>query len=274
LLRSPVILAALVCLCTAVQAMEPIAEIPVSIKRSLPMIPVRVAGVPLSLMFDLGGSSAITLTPNEARRAKVKVDGSLALTANVIGETRSEQTFIADNVAIDRLRLENVSGHIVRCGQYAPPHRGGSIGFSAVSDYLLVIDYPMHRLRLYRSGDADALASECPGPTFAANYSDGIFGSIGETTFGPARLLWDTGASSNLIHPHLLQPTNAHPRTIDGGPPVVDVEHLAIGSTVLPPQRFRVFPFAEPPVDAFLGTPFFLNRKVCFDIPLGKAAIK
>jgi hypothetical protein len=68
----------------------------------------------------------------------------------------------------------------------------------------------------------------------------------------PLWLLFDTGATSAIA---------------------LTARQVSIDDAKLPAQQFRLWTFATPAVDAFMGTPFFLDHKTCFDIPRGRAAI-
>jgi hypothetical protein len=171
------------------------------------------------------------------------------------------------------LPLGDIEGGESTFGDAAPPDRNGYIGMPVLGRYLLVLDYPRKRVRLYKSGNSEAFSRECGARTFRVDFVNGIAQSIGSTEFGDRLFLWDTGATDNVIRPSALPPTQAVGRQIDDGPPVTYIERLELAEQNIGPQQFRIVPFGAPAVDAYLGADLFLSRKVCLDIPQRKGAV-
>jgi hypothetical protein len=118
------------------------------------------------------------------------------------------------------------------------------------------------------------MTHECGAARFKVELRDGAVQSQGQTEFGRRLFLWDTGATENNLRPSVLPPeVVAAASTIDDGPPVVRIEHVAIDGIDIGPQSFRLWPFQEPAVDAYLGTGLFSTRKVCLDIAMGRGAV-
>lgn len=254
-------------------APQPLADIPIEIRHGLPTVDVRVSGETLKLFLDLGGHRAIALTASELSRAKVRFLARTNQFRNSSGQIMESRQFIAENVFLGHLPLGDLEGGESIFGDDAPPDRNGYIGMPVLGRYLLVVDYPAKRVRPYKSGDAEALASECGTKTFTIALVNGIAQSVGSTEHGDRVFLWDTGATHNVIRPTALPPDTARGRRIDDGPPVVNLDKLKLGEHDIGSQEFRLVQFGAPAVDAYLGAGLFASRRVCLDIPQGKGAI-
>ena len=256
-----------------VQAPKPLADIPIRMVHDLPTADVIVAGTPLALMIDLGGFAGIALTGGELARTNVKfLEGSDRYT-DIDGHEYAARRFVAPDVILGGRSFGALNGNESVFAEGAgPPDGNGYIGFGFLHQFLLVLDYPAARFRLYRSGDDAAFEAECGRDSFPVESEKGITRSVAKTERGNLRLLWDTGATVNAIHPALFNVSEQVPDD-QGGPPLVSLAALALAGHDYGPVPFRVTDFVGPPVDGILGTPFLASRKLCFDLPRGKAAI-
>ncbi len=244
------------------------------LRHGLPTVKASIGGETLDLFLDLGAFEPISLTAAEMARARVQVLPETTRFRDALGQVIEASHFVAKDVRLAGYPLGDVKGgEAVTTGGYEPPDRNGNIGRPVLGSYLLVLDYPHARVRLYESGNDAAMTRECGGKRFQVQLRDGVE-SDGQTEFGRRRFLWDTGATDNNIRPSALPPkVVAAARTIDDGPPVVQVEHLALDGIEIGPQRFRLWAFEEPAVDAYLGTGLFSTRKVCLDVTRGHGAV-
>jgi hypothetical protein len=252
---------------------QPLADIPIEIRHRLPTVDVRVAGQPLKLFLDLGGHQAIALTPSELLRVPVRFRDSSDKFRNSTGEVLISRRFVAGKVFLGSLSLGDLEGGESIFGDSVPPDRNGYIGMPVLGRYLLVLDFPQKRVRMYHSGDTAAMKSECGGETFAIRLEKGIAVSTGSTEHGDRLFIWDTGATDNVVRPSALPPEKAWGHRIDDGPPVVTLEHLKLGGRDIGPQTFRLVQFGAPDVDAYLGADLFSSRRVCLDVRKGIGAI-
>lgn len=253
---------------------HPLADIPVEIRNRLPTVDVRVSGQPFRLFLDLGGHRAIALTTSELARVPVRFRDSSDQFRNSTGQVLTSRRFLAEGVFLASFYLGDLEGGELIFGDSAPPDRNGYIGMPVLGRYLLVIDYPQKRVRLYDSGNTAALMNECGGETFPIRLEKGIAVSTGSTEHGDRLFIWDTGATDNVVRPSALPPEKGAGRRIDDGPPVVTLERLKLGGLDIGPQQFRLVQFGAPDVDAYLGADLFASRRVCLDVRKGIGAIR
>jgi len=255
------------------RAPHPIADIPIRMVHDLPTTDVVVAGKQLALMIDLGGFAGIALTTAELIGTDVKfLEGSNRYT-DIDGHEYASRRFVVPEIILGGQSFGPLDGsESVFVEGAGPPDNNGYIGFGFLHQFLLVLDYPGGHFRLYRSGDDAAFEAECGHESFPVESEKGITRSVANTDRGSLRVLWDTGATVNAIHSALFAVSD---QTADdqGGPPFVSLTTLSLAGRDYGPVQFRVTDFVGPPVDGILGTPFLGQRKLCFDLTRGKAAI-
>jgi hypothetical protein len=254
--------------------LQPLADIPIEIRNRLPTVDVRVSGQPFKLFLDLGGFQALALTTSELTRVGVRFHDSSDQFRNSKGQILTSRRFLAEGVFLDSFYLGDLEGGESIFGDSVPPDRNGHIGMPVLGHYLLVVDYPQKRVRLYGSGNTAALKGECGEKTFPVRLEKGIAVSTGSTEHGDRLFIWDTGSTDNVIRPSVVPPQKAAGRRIDDGPPVVTLERLELGGHDIGPQQFRLVPFGAPDVDAYLGADLFATRRVCLDVRKGIGAIR
>ena len=255
-------------------APRPLADIPIELRHGLPTMDVVVGGETLKLFLDLGGYQPISLTASEMERAKVTMLPRVTHFRNSEGQAFEARQFLAGKVRIAGFELGDLEGGEALHGKSGPPDGNGDIGRPVVDHYLLVLDYPQKHIRLYASGDDAAMRAECGSRRFRIDAVDGVVRSIVETEFGPRVFLWDTGATHNMVRPAVLpREAVAAARKIDDGPPVAELQHLALNGHDVGMQPFRLIEFSAPMVDGYLGAGILSSHKVCLDIPRNVGAI-
>lgn len=253
---------------------RPLAEIPVEIRNRLPTVDVRVSGQLFRLFLDLGGHRAIALTTAELARVPVRFSDRPDQFRNSKDQVLVSRRFLAEGVFLGSFYLGDLEGGESIFGDSAPPDRNGYVGMPVLGRYLLAIDYPRKRVRLYASGNTTAMTDECGEETFPIRLEKGIAVSTGHTEHGDRLFIWDTGSTDNVVRPSAVPPEKRAGRRIDDGPPVVTLERLTLGGLDIGPQQFRLVQFGAPDVDAYLGADLFESRRVCLDIRKGIGAIR
>jgi hypothetical protein len=252
----------------------PLVDIPIELRQRLPNIDVMISGQRFKLFLDLGGFHAMSLTTAELGRVDVQWHDSPHEFMNSAGKMFESRRFTVASVAIGGVSFgELEGGEFVFDEALAPPDRNGYIGMGLLGQFLVVLDYPARRVRLYRSGDGRAFDAECGRNTFEVSVVDGVAQSVVRTEHGDLRVEWDTGATHNFIRPAAIRRGRDADRRTESAQPTVTLASVRLGAQELGPLEFRVAQFHAPALDAILGTSFFLSRKVCLDLPQGKGAI-
>jgi hypothetical protein len=248
----------------------PLVDIPIELRQRLPNVDVLISGQRFKLFLDLGGFHAIGLTSAELGRADVQWIDSPHTLMNSADNMFESRRFIAPDVAIGGVSFGDLEGgEFLFDDTLAPPDRNGYIGMGLLGQFLVVLDYPARRVRLYASGDRRAFAAECGRNAFDVSLVDRVAQSVLSTEHGDLRVEWDTGATHNFIRPAAIG------RGRDAGPaqPSLTIASVRLAAQELGPLEFRVAQFHAPALDAILGTSFFLSKKVCLDLPQGLGAI-
>jgi hypothetical protein len=252
----------------------PLVEIPIELRQRLPNVEVLISGQRFKLFLDLGGFHAISLTTTELDRAHVQLVDNPDTFFNSAGRMFESRRFTAPDVVIGGASFGELDGgELLFDDALAPPDRNGYIGMGLLGQFLVVLDYPARRVRLYPSGDSRALAAECGRNTFEVSLVDMVAQSVVRTELGDLRVEWDTGATHNFIRPATVGRGRDTARRTDAAQPTVTLASVRLAAQELGPLEFRVAQFRAPALDAIFGTSFFLSRKVCLDLPQGRGAI-
>lgn len=253
---------------------SPLLDLPIELRYRLPTVDVLVSGQPFKLFLDLGGFHAISLTTAELSRSNVRFLESPHEFMNSAGTIFESRRFVAPNVVIGGVSFGDLEGgEFLFNDAVAPPERNGYIGIGLLGQFLVVLDYPAQRVRLYQSGDARALELECGRKGFDVSMENKVAQSTVRTDYGDLLFEWDTGATYNFIRPAAIRRGESVDRRSDMGQATISIASLRIGAQELGPQEFRVAQFHAPALDAIFGTSFFASRKVCLDMPQGRGAI-
>jgi hypothetical protein len=249
-------------------------DLPITLRHNLPTLRAFVAGTPLDLFLDLGGHNAISLTAEELAQTNVQYLSKADRYRNAMGEVFTAQRFVAPNLVIGGVSFGDVEGgEYVHPSVGGPPDRNGYIGKALLTRYLIVLDYPHSRVRLYRPGNEAAFARECGIAQFAVSNRDGVISSVAYTTYGKLSVQWDTGATDNFLRPSTIGAAASAAKKVDDGSPILAVPAVTLGTEDIGPLSFRLLEFSDPAVDATFGTGLFASRKVCLDFATGRGAV-
>lgn len=249
--------------------------IPVSLRNHLPTATVWVNGQPQELFLDLAGSAALALTPHELSSTSVDYLSTGTSVRDAMGYITQGRRFLAQSVRVGATEIGPLVGEEWHIGAYGPPDRNGYLGMGLFANRLAVFDYSQGSVRLYSGQNPRRLREECgDSAILAIRVENGIAVSLVHTNVGPLRVLWYSGSTDNVVRSTLLTDNNLKSVPVEDGPPVFSFrEFTGLGATV-PSPEFRDVPFQAPDVDLVLGTPFFLQNKVCLDLAAGQAAVK
>jgi hypothetical protein len=258
---------------TTTVAIEPPIRVPLELRNGMPTTTVNVGDTPLRLFLDLGGYSAIALTPAELSKVQVRYLAESTRSTNASGNIYETRRFVASAVSLGGVLLGDLEGtEFVFPETAAPPDRNGFLGFALLSRFLMVIDYPGRSLRLYASGSREAMIRECGNKSFEIDVVNGVAQSIADTDQGKLVFSWDTGSTRSVIRPSSAGSANG--ATSVAGAPLHRTARFVLGSSDFGPQSFLTIDYRGIKVDGVLGTDFFVSRVVCLDIGRGQGAAK
>lgn len=251
---------------------RPVAEIQIGMRNRLPTTTVTISGKSLPLFLDLGAAGSVNLTTGELATTAPKYFGDVVSIVTANGTHYDARRYVLSDVVIGGAHFGGIEGIESVIYPGGPPDRNGNLGVAFLGKYLLVVDYPAHRVRLYDSGDEQAMRSECGSSEFSIDLVDGVAESIGSTESGRLRFMWDTGSTDNVIRSSVLpksyQKSHKNAESAYAVVNSIQLDNVDIGTS-----KFRVIEFPEPDVDAVFGTDFFAVHRVCIDLIKRKGAI-
>lgn len=255
----PATLCALALACMGSQAAAPVGTIPLSSRNGLSFADLRVGEVQVQAQFDLGGYQTLALSAEDLKAVQAEASGAQTRAQSHDGSVHQSRSFLFSKVELGTLRWPGVEG-----GQAAPGKRS-YFGYGLLKDYLVVVDYPKHELRLFPSGDGEAMDRECGSGRFELDDSLGVIRARVDLDAQPMNALLDTGANFSVVRPsalHLELPP------ADAKPSLHRLTALRLGSLHIAVLQAALVEFKAPPVDMVLGANFFQGRVLCLD---GKA---
>ncbi len=236
------------------------APIPFELKGGRPMIQARLNGVPVGLLLDMGGYATVALIPKDAQAV-----GARRTDATQTSTTYDGRSQAATGLHFDSLMLGPIDFGAVT-GSETPGAKTSYVGAGLLGKHLMVLDYPHQQLRLYASGDKEALRRECGASTFTVNVVRGVLQSQLVAQGKTLTAAWDTGANFSVIRPSALN--LQVPDYVPGTQPSMQVlESVQINQNPFGNLNAALIEFKAPPVDMVLGANFFQGRVVCLDGP-------
>ena len=231
------------------------------------MVGAAINHVPLSLLLDLGGFDTISL--NKADSAKVGAQGKdQRRQASLFdGKLQEYQGLHFKAVTVGNAEFGEVEGS-------ALSGEGNSyVGAGLLEKWLVVLDYPHSQVRLYKSGNSQALERECGTTTFPVDVRRGVFQTYMRTEGKLVTAAFDTGANFSVIRPSALNLRGAE-HYPDSSPEIHKLREIRINRAKISELSAALIEFKAPPVDIVLGTNFFQGRRVCLDGPAHIGAMR
>lgn len=230
--------------------------IPLVLEARLPNVNVEVAGAEYPLMFDLGDGRDLTLSPEIADAAGAVPTGETVESVDALGNRIIASRFRVPSIRVGAAVFHQVVGvEDIMDPSYPSPNPNGSIGrFLFGKGVGLLVDYPDAQLEVLPGLEADRwLAGRPCLPIEEREY--GLVSEL-ETSEGPLRFLWDTGAQACILRDDDASMEDSPP------PKQLDVHMAGTAHTI----AFLPFPFREPPVDGYIGYDFFAKHRVLFHL--------
>lgn len=252
---------------TSIQGKSKLMEVPFKLENRLPTIAATIAGKPVSLFVDLGGYKAIALVVRKQDDIELQYSDQIEQWRNSEGKIFTSRLFSVPSVRVGATDFGSLEG-VELPAEDRTFSQDGYIGFPALGRFLVVLDYPNHRMRFYPSGSKNDLKREC-GSTFPLQIVSGVVQSTVDTDRGPLIFQWDTGSTGNVLRPSSL-PENSYGKDVTSLP----LTKFAVGGRDFGRIRIPLREFIAPNVDGILGTDFFESKVVCLDLENQLGGIK
>jgi|GEM_PF-2168497 len=247
----------------------------VLVADGLPVVEMEIGGKKLRLIVDTGADKvSLGIKPSALDGVAVAYTGHYRKSRDINGKARTERFFEIPSATIGGLALRDIPGS-EELRDFVPAD--GIIGNAFLSAFILLIDYPGSRIKLYpRGAELPELAS---GTWSEIRFRRGYAGLTVDCAWsggGKGRFCLDTGASGlGVVHTGKLRPSDIS-REVEvpaamggtlslatlkdfslGGAPVGDLDCVAkdLGS---------VGPFG-PPFAGVVGYGVLKGRRVIFD---------
>jgi hypothetical protein len=233
-------------------------------ERGLPVTTARFGSAEAELLVDLGGASAVTLSPESLERIPHEKTDRTRVFHNARGDHLESRELRVREIALSTLILKDVVGQEqVHAEGFAPPVEAGTIGLALLREFRLLVDYGGGELTMT---DRRCPATDPPDPdtwTTAriTSEDDGVV--IDAVIDGQERrMVLDTGATYSALQRDAVPPDRVAEA---GGQEVHAPARVEIGGTAVDDLDFAVVDWPGPGVDGVLGCNFFASRVVRID---------
>lgn len=252
--------------------------IPIRIAETSPIIEVRVNGMPINVLFDIGRSGNVSLFPAVFEQIdKVQIGESVG-GVSMDGPTGGGRPiYRVDVVQVGDIGFTNVSmGEDFHDAEFqadfiARKDAYGFAGTGLFKNHKIVIDYQRRELTLIASDVPLDQQSACRGKEIPLITGlDWGLVTKASTEIGDIVLVWDTGAPGNLIFKKRTDTANLNLAEYDA----LTLKKLAFDEHEFGPMEFFVRDLSGPPFDGFIGYSFFMDHIVCVDFPGNRLLIR
>lgn len=263
--------------------LEPLADLPLLLRGTVPVLEAEINGQPAALVLDTGSDTTV-LTRAAARRLGVAESASGRNVGGAGGRAR------AGVAVLDGFRLGPVpvrTPRLLLIDAPAPP-LDGLLGIDALIDWEVELDIPAGRVRLFRARPCITArppwtepATQLPvqqqpgsGHLFVPVQLDGQ----------PLRAMLDTGASRSVVSLQAAADAGLGPRALAALPVLrgqainaegvllraAQFKSLEVGGTVLPNPALAVIDLPPFAGDMLVGGDYLGTRKLWFSFLLGR----
>lgn len=252
--------------------------IPLEIVSKTAYVDIEIEHKKLSVVFDLGASTPISLCEKVTDELKdiIFSDDCIRYT-DATGKVHCEKSFIIKKANSGKYCLNNLKGknlrpwgiHIVTTNDSHENNElendleEGIVGYSFFKESELIIDYPHKNLKISKRNDVSILPKEmvCYEVAFVIDQNGLVFEAQFDNKMG--KFLLDTGATGSILRKKDVH-VNAEKQ---------EVENFIVAKNNLGKYNFWAFDFPEPNVDGVLGYDFFEKNIVHINFINHKLAI-
>lgn len=248
--------------------------LPIRMVEEDPIIEVRVNGMSIDVLFDLGISGGLALFPSQLDRIEEKsqVDMSVGGTSMLGPTGGGRPIYEVELVEVGKLKIENARiGEDYHDDDFqeqsaAQNDAYGYFGREFLLDYKVIVDYAQSNLTIIPPDAPSEQQSACSGAKLSLIQGQdwGLVSNV-ETDIGEIVVVWDTGSPANVVSKKRTDMNDLRFETEDRQ----SFEQFRINGHDFGPQNFEVWDFGEygPPFDGFIGYDFFADHVVCIDFP-------
>jgi hypothetical protein len=228
--------------------------VPFEFVGNTPVIQVEIGNQRMPLLFDLGADD-IALSSDAMRSVQVQILAETYSLLDVYGSKIEGHKFLLPRMSIGSLEFRDVKGT-----EYVKaPIGSGHFGLELVKTFRLVLDYKAQQMTFIPLDEPNPAQHGCSGTEVP--FERGWPATKTATDWGELLLVWDTGASTNVIRESVVKE-----RGIPTEDFAVRSDRFVLGATEFGPVQFRSINFEQPPgVDGFVGYDFFAKHVVCID---------
>ncbi|HZD10434.1 MAG TPA: hypothetical protein VE553_03760 [Candidatus Binatia bacterium] len=239
----------------------PVAIIPVEIVNGNPVTTAKIGDELVDVVVDTGGFGGIAISPEDLQRLNVRFTGKSVERTDSAGNLFESRAFVIPALFLGGHRFTKISG-FERVGA-SSGFAGGApmnvLGRAVLHDFTVVVDYPNGEIRLYRPGQARKVCGAVTSELI--EMQNDMLALPIQTDGGQMLALMDTGATYSFVQSKVVAARKL--RTVDDS---YRTKTLRIRDRDLGPLDMVALPIeGAPEIDAFIGTNFFSNYKVCFD---------
>jgi hypothetical protein len=237
--------------------------VPITLQGQFPVVTVKINGIDVPLIFDLGNASALALTQDAIDRTHATQTGKSSRSMDLKGNIVQVPKFNIGRLQIgDAVFTDFVADLDVHDPTYQASQVGqqGFLGTGLLKKYNLVIDYGQRTLTFVPPVSVSGQADICRGtPVPFSPAWHGEPAVEAETDFGRATVFLDTGSPTSAISKRLAMKRNP-PAPGDTSTSA----RLVIAGTDFGPLQFAVEDM-DPRIgfDGIIGYNFLIRHVVC-----------
>jgi len=249
-------------------------SVQLQLRGNFPLFIVKIDGIDVPLTFDLGDSSALTLSPKILSRIKTTPTNKNGRFTDVQGNIIESVEFEVPLVQIGAVIFKGVVGKTdLHDPSYQAADMGqqGHVGTGLFKAYKVVLDYPHRRMVLIPKDARRGQKEECRG-TVVPFLADWHGDPVTKATMNGRELtaVWDTGSPISI-----LRKVGGQDIGDDVLKNVVTTSHLYLGGTDFGSFKLFEADYEDPPgTDMFIGYNFFAKHAICIDFPENRFLIQ
>ena len=248
--------------------------VPIRMVEVSPLVEVKINGMPVDVLFDLGNGGSLELFPSKLNevhgKTRVATSGGGVAMEGPFGGGRPIYQ-------VDLVQIGDFSVRGARIGEdfhdqdfqerFASGHDAyGFLGRGYFDEQRILVDYPQRKLTIIPPDAPADQQAACSGTELrlVEGTNWGLV-STAVTEIGEIVLVWDTGSPANVV---FKKRTDVDDLGFSEGDTLA-LDQFKINGHDFGPATFEIWDWGadRPPFDGFIGYDFFLTHVVCIDFP-------